>query len=243
MLLPFKGHVGHRNSLFLKRIHHHFRLIRRHDFIFKSLEKGHGAIEPIDVMNGRSINVDILALRVGANQSIEVASLELMGISGQGFQIAHAVVAGSGLELVTESQSGQGGVAPGAAPGNGQAIAIHQSPIDQILRTIHAIIHIHQPPLAIQPAMVGAAIARAAAIVHIQHRKAATRPILDRQIQTTGSLGRGAAVNLDFQRRLFALRCLEITIFRQIQEGIGFPIARGGKRDRLRFRQIARINF
>ena len=54
-----------------------------------------------------------------------------MGVGGQGFQIADAIEAGSGLEDVPKGQRGQRGISAGAAPPDNQALRISQALLRQ----------------------------------------------------------------------------------------------------------------
>ena len=73
-------------------------------------------------MNGRALQVQVLPLRVGADELVQVARFELVSVLGQGRQVADPVMAGAGAEHITEGQGRQGGIAAGAASVNGQAV-------------------------------------------------------------------------------------------------------------------------
>ena len=60
---------------------------------------------------GERLVVVVGRLRPRPDQPVEVAGLELVGVTGQQLQVGDAVVAGAGREDVGERQRGQGGEA------------------------------------------------------------------------------------------------------------------------------------
>src|SRR6185295_6100881 len=87
------------------------------------------------------------------------------------------------------------------------------------------------------------AIAGTAAIVHIQHRKTAAGPVLDRKAQRRRSGRRWSTMTLHDQRWLFILRSAVIGILRWIKETVRGEPALSRKLDRARHRKVPRINF
>ena len=78
-------------------------------------------------MDRRARYIKVSALRVGADEPIEVARLEFVGVLGQGFQVADAIIARSGPELLAERQYGKGGVPACAGSADGPSLRIDQS--------------------------------------------------------------------------------------------------------------------
>ena len=71
-------------------------------------------------------------------------------------------------------------------------------------RAVDAVVDVDDAPVAVESLAVGAAKAGAAAVIHVEHRDAAARPVLDAEVERRGG-GRGrATMALDEQRRLFA---------------------------------------
>ena len=106
-----------------------------------------------------------------------------MGVFGEGFQVADAVVAGAGFENVAESESAQRSVAAGAAAANCQATAIHFAALGEVARAVGAVIDINDAPIAVEPFAIGAAIARAATVIYIEDGDPSAGPILNRVLE------------------------------------------------------------
>ena len=101
------------------------------------------------MVDGRALVVKVLTLRVGADQPIQITGLELVGVLGQGFQVADAIVAGPGLKYLLERQGRQGGVPTGAAAVDGQAVAVCFAFGDDIQRGVAAVVNIHDAPSSV----------------------------------------------------------------------------------------------
>src|SRR5262245_22471635 len=80
VLLALGGEIGDRDALRPERVDHCFGLVRRYDFVFEALEEDHGLGEAFDVVDGRALDVEVSALGVGTDKTIEIAGLELMGV-------------------------------------------------------------------------------------------------------------------------------------------------------------------
>ena len=102
-----------------------------------------------------------------------------MRVLFQCFEIAHAVVAGPGLEHIAKRKRAQRRIATGAAAVNHQAIAVNFAKTRQKLRAVYAIVHVNDSPLPIQPFAISSSIAGAAAVVHVEDREPAAGPILN----------------------------------------------------------------
>ena len=75
-------------------------------------------------MDRRALDVEIAPIGIGADQAVEIARLELVGVFGQRFEIADAVVAGAGSENIAESERAERCVAAGASATDRQSIAV-----------------------------------------------------------------------------------------------------------------------
>ena len=89
-------------------------------------------------------------------------------------------MAGTGFENVAESQRAERRVAAGAAAADrqGGCRQLLRS-LDEIARAIDTVIDIDDPPLALEPFSVRAAVARAAAVIYVEHGDPAASPVLD----------------------------------------------------------------
>ena len=116
-----------------------------------------------------------------------------MSIGRHRLQIADAEVTGAGAEEIAEREGGERRVATGAPATNGGALGIDQTALDQILGAIDVVVDVDEPPRAIQPLPVGAAVASAAAVVDVEDRKSTRYPELVRQAERgLGAAGRSA---------------------------------------------------
>src|SRR5579859_6452246 len=115
--------------------------------------------------------IQLLRLRIGANQAIEVPRLKLMRIMDKDCQIAHAEVTGTRFELIAERKYTQRGIAARTATRNCQAIAINPALFHEEFRAIDTVIYIYHAPLSIESLTIGSSVATTAAIVDIQYGK------------------------------------------------------------------------
>ena len=86
----------------------HLGLARRHDLVLDALEHDERAVELVDVVDRRALDVEVAALGVGADQRVEVAGLELVGVRGQRLEVGDAVEAAAGGEDLAEGQGRRG---------------------------------------------------------------------------------------------------------------------------------------
>ena len=128
-----------------------------------------------------------------------------MRVALQHFEIADAVVARAGLEGVMERQRRQRGVAAGAAAANDQPLWIRLPRRHHRLGAAHGVFDIDDAPLPFQPIAIRPAISRAAAVIHVEHRKPAAGPELDLRIEHIRRRAGGSAMGDHQQRRLARL--------------------------------------
>src|SRR5262245_2716052 len=192
-------------------------------------------------MNRRACDVKIPPLLIGANQAVEIARLELMGVLCQSFQIADSIVAGAGFEEVTESQRAKGCVTSGAASSDGNSVPVYVSTLDKIPCAIHAIVDIDDTPSILEPLSVCAAVTGTATVIHVEYGNTSTGPILNRVLEGRGTGRSRPAVAHDDQRRLFIRRRRVIPISRRIEVAVGGKPALGGELHGLRMSEVSRI--
>src|SRR6266550_8197892 len=159
VLFTFESKIRHRQFLGAHGLKHFFCLVWRNDFVFQALEENHRARQAIGEVNRRAFDVEIAPLGIGADQSVEIARLELVGVFGQRFEVADAVVAGAGFENVTKRQRAERRVAAGAAAANRQAISIDFAAYRKIKCAIDAIVDIDNTPLTVEPFSVRSPVA------------------------------------------------------------------------------------
>src|SRR5690606_23082967 len=90
---------------------------------------------------------------------------------------------------------------------NRQPVRVGPALFNRMTRGIDGIFHIHHAPLLAQQIAVLAPVASAATVVHIYHRDATLRPILDVGVEARHRLPRGAAMNEHHRRRTVGLWC------------------------------------
>ena len=98
------------------------------------------------MVDRRALPVEIAALRVGADQAVEVADLELVRVVGQRLEVADAVVARAGPEDVAEGQGAERGVAAGAAAGDREPVGVDLARGDQVARAVDAVVDVDDAP-------------------------------------------------------------------------------------------------
>src|ERR1044071_6195768 len=134
-------------------------------------------------MDRRTLEVKIASIGIWTDQAIEIAGFELVGIFGEGFQVANAVVTGAGGETIAEGERAQGCIPPGAAAANRQAVGIDLAARDEMTRAVDAIIDVDDTPSPGEALSARATIPQAAAVIDIENGNATAGPILDRIFQ------------------------------------------------------------
>src|SRR5215469_2828809 len=123
VLLLFKQQITQRQAFAADGVSKEFRLIGRHDLVLLALEQDDGYRHPVGKVNGRTFYVGSFFLGIFANEPVEVARLEFVGVPRQRFQVAHAVVARANLEeSLAKNEAAERRIAPGAAAGDGHAL-------------------------------------------------------------------------------------------------------------------------
>src|SRR6185437_874025 len=124
--------------------------------------------------------------------------------------------------------------ATGTATGDDQPVAVDLAAVRKITSAIHAIVDIDDAPLPVKSFTILPAVTGAAAVVHIQHRKAATGPVLDRQAQCGRRGGRWSTMTLHDQRRLLVVGRAIVGILRRVEETVRRQSTFSRKLDRAR---------
>src|SRR5215211_2116484 len=239
VLLAREGQVGVRDGLGVEGGGHHLGLGRGDDLVLKALEQDDRAGQAVGEVDRRPLPVQRLGLRPGADEAVQVAGLELVGVAGQPGQVGHPVVAGPGGEGVAEGEGAQGGVAAGAAAPDGQVGRVDVAPVGQVAGGGDAVVDVDDPPLAVQATPVGAAVAGGAAVVDVHHGDAPAGEELVADVQGAGDPGGGAAVAGHDQRRPLPLGALGVAVGRRVVQGVGGAAALGGELDRLGHGEVA----
>jgi hypothetical protein len=157
---------------------HILGLGERNYFVLQALEDNHRAIQSVGKVNGRTGDVEIAVLGVGADQAVEVARFELVRVSGERFEIADAVVAGAGFENVAERERAQRRVAAGAATTDRQTITVDFAAFGKVARAVDAVVDVDDAPLAVEPLPTRGRTR--APLIYIENGDAPTGPVLGR---------------------------------------------------------------
>ena len=123
--LAGEGEIGHRHALGPQRRDHGLGLVRRHHLVVLR-PAGRSPGSSAGRCGGSASARDRSAARLGpgADQPVEIAALELVGVAHQGLEVADAVPGRPGLEAVVEGQRAQRGEAAGTAAADRQAFRI-----------------------------------------------------------------------------------------------------------------------
>src|SRR6202789_804331 len=100
-----------------------------------------------------------------------------MGVTGQQFEVGHAVVTGPGREYVGEGQRGQGGEAARAPPSDDGPPAVDQAALIQPADDGRAVLDVGDAPLTGQQLTVGAAVPGTAPVINVRDRESAVGPV------------------------------------------------------------------
>ncbi len=185
--------------------------------------------------------IDGLVLGPAADEAIEVAGLELVGVGGQRSQVGHAVAAGAGAEHVVEGERGQHGEPSGTAAPDCEPPAVHIAPVGQEAGHRHAVVHVEHPPVAAQTVPVGASVAGGAPVVDIGHGEPPAGPVGDAELQLRAHTAGRAAVDEDDQRRPLPLWHGVVRVGGRVDEGVCVLVSGGREAERLGDRQQGRI--
>src|SRR6266545_2029999 len=218
VLLAGERQVGVGDALGVERGGHPLGLGGRDDLVLQALQQDDRAGQALGVVDRRPLPVQLGRLRPRADEAVQVAGLELVGVAGQRLRVGHAVVAGAGGEQVAEGERAQGGVAAGAASPDGQPPRVDLAPVGQEASRRDAVVDVDDPPAACQPLPVGAPVAGGAAVVDVDHRDPPAGEELVAVGEQAHHLGGGSAVAGDQQRRALAVGAGEVPVGRRVVE-------------------------
>ena len=173
------------------------------------------------MVDRRAGEIDVPGLRVGADETVEVAGLELVGVGGQSLQVGDAVAAGPGCERVVHGQCGQHREAAGAAAPDDQTLGVDVAPVGQEPGRGHAVLHVGQAPGAVQGPAVAPPVAGGAPVVDVDYGYASRGPVDDSQLELATGCRGGAPVGGDQQRRPIAGRAVAGWIGGWEVQGVG----------------------
>ena len=173
-----------------QRLDHCLSLVRRHYRILVALEEDDGARKALGMKKRRAFAIECLVLRVRADQPIKVVRLELMGIARKRGDIAHAVITGAAREHIVEHERSERCVAASAAAADHHAISIHAGALSQKLCAVNTVINVDDALVEVKSVSVGPVKTTAASVIHVEHRNASARPVLDAEVKCRGG-GRG----------------------------------------------------
>ena len=173
------------------------------------------------MVDRRALPVHGLVLGPAADQSVEVAGLELVGVGGQRRQVGDAVAAGPSGEGIVEGQGGQHGEAACATSPDGEPLAVDVAPVGEEAGHGDAVVHVEHPPATTQAMPVGPAVARRAPVVDVGHGKAPAGPEGDAELEVgTHTAGRAAVDEHDQWRSLPPCGCV-VGVGGRVDEGVG----------------------
>src|SRR6478672_4213948 len=109
-----------------------------------------------------------------------------MGIARKRSDIAHAVITGAATEHIVEHERREGCVAAGAAATDHHTIGIDAPALSQKFCTINTVVDVDDAPVELKSIPVGAAKTAATSVIHVKHRNAAARPVLDAEVECRG---------------------------------------------------------
>src|SRR5262249_30667362 len=201
MLLAREQEITDRIAVAPQRRNHSFRLVRRHHGVLLPLEEDHRFREPVRLIERRALAIARLLLRIRSDQPFEIARLELVGIACERGDVAHAVIARPALKEAAKGKGRKSGDAAGAPAADDASLAVDPPLRCEEPRAGDAIVDVDHAPTQLQTVAVGAAEPGASAVVHVEHRNAAARPVLNAQIERAPGGRRWPARAPDEERR------------------------------------------
>src|ERR1700730_1827126 len=92
VLLALEGQEGDRYPPRPHGVGHHLRLIRGYHLVLEALEENERTRQPVDRVDRGPGAINVAPGGVGSDQLLEVPGLELVCLTGHGFEIADTVV-------------------------------------------------------------------------------------------------------------------------------------------------------
>ncbi len=195
------------------------------------------------MVQGGPLVVEVDRLRVGADQRVQVAGLELVGHRGQTLQIGNPEVRRPGGEDVVKGEGAQGGVPAGRASPDRHPSAVDQTLLGEVTSRRDAILGVDHPPPAPQSVAVGPSMTARPPVVDVHQGESTAGPELAcRQEGRVGRPGR-PAVAPHQQRRKLVFRSQEVRVGGRVVEGVGDRPVGGGEGDRSRTADVGLIDL
>ena len=104
-----------RDALGGERIAEQLGLAGRHDAVLVALEQQHRHLELLDVVERGALDVEVLPLRVRADETVDVARFEVVGVQAELLELGDTEARGARGEGVGAGEAGQRGPPAGAA--------------------------------------------------------------------------------------------------------------------------------
>src|SRR5438874_10402732 len=227
--LPLECNVRVRNALAIERVGHHLRLVREHDLVLEPLQKEQRSLDPVGEVHRGTRPVELDLPRVGPDQRVEIARLELVGLDRERLDVGDAEVAHTGRERRgIESERAKHDVAAGATALYPGPLRVGLTLLGEVARGCDAVLPVDLAPAPVEQAPIAAAEPGAAAVVDVHDPDAALCPEQELRRERGASVAGRAAVADDPPGRALARRPLG-------------PFVRGRVVERVRFRTVAQI--
>src|SRR5262249_23373376 len=165
VLLAGKQEIADRDLVAAQGIDHALGLIGRHDPVLVALKEDDRALEAFGVFGGGTLLVARGFRRIGADQPVQIARFELVGIARERGSVAHAEMAAAAGEIIAEGERRERGVTARAAAGDDAATRIDQVLPGEEFRTVDRIVDVDNAPRQMKPVAIFAAVAAPPAVV------------------------------------------------------------------------------
>ena len=174
---------------------------RGHDLVVCTLEEGDRVAQLVGGVDRRAVAINISRFGQRADHGVEVAGFKFVGVRGEGEEVGHAVEADTSAEKSgPRGERPQDRVATGAAAHDDEALRVGEAVVDEVLGTADGVCHVEEAPLGAQGGHVGASMACAAAVIHVEDGPAARGKVLVAAFKAGLYLAGGAAVDGHDQR-------------------------------------------
>ena len=230
-----------RDALVGERIAHHLRLTGRYDPVLVTLQQQHGHLELVDVGERGALDVEVASFRVGADEPVDVAGLEVVGVLAQPLEVGDPVAGDPGGEGRGAGQAGQHRPAARAAALDRQPLPVGDPLGDQMLHHGDGVGHVDHAPLAPEPIAVGASVTGRAAVVDLDDAEAPGGVVRHRQAQHGRDVRGGTAVDAGDERRQLPLPPFEALLTRPVDDRVDHAAVRQRHLDALGRGQHRRI--
>src|SRR5262249_49601588 len=173
-----------RDAATLQRREHLLCLVEWYDRVVFSMQEYDRIGESLDEVDGRAVMIECAAGPVWFDQPIQIVQLELMRIGCERGKITDAIIAGAGGKFVMEGEGAQRRVAARAPARDQKLVAGDVAALGQILGAGDAIRDIDDAPPAVKLFAISPAVSGAPPVIHVENRKAAACPELQRKTES-----------------------------------------------------------